>query len=42
MYEYASRVMQSIAKGDDALTLALVKEVYIREVNAMAKRNLGE
>jgi len=42
MCEYASRVMQSIAKGDDALTLALVKEVYIREVNAMAKRNLGE
>jgi hypothetical protein len=42
MYEYADRVMQSIAKGDDALTLALVKEVYIREVNAMAKRNLGE
>ena len=42
MYEYAGRIMQAIAKGDDALTLALVKEVYVRELNGMAKRNLGE
>jgi hypothetical protein len=41
MYEYAERVMQAIAEGDDVLTLMLVKEVYDRELKAMAKRNLG-
>jgi hypothetical protein len=40
MYEYAGRVMQSIAQGDDVMTLMLVKEVYDREVKALAKRNL--
>ena len=42
MYEYADRIMQSIAIRNDALTLALVKEVYDKELNAMAKQNLGE
>jgi hypothetical protein len=41
MYEYQSRIMQSIASGDDVMTLMLVKEVYDRELKAMAQRNLG-
>jgi len=41
MYEYAGRIMQSIASGDDVMTLMLVKEVYDRELKAMAQRNLG-
>ena len=41
MYEYAGRIMQSIANGDDVMTLMLVKEVYDRELKAMAERNLG-
>ena len=41
MYEYAGRIMQSIANGDDVMTLMLVKEVYDRELKALAKRNLG-
>ena len=40
MYEYQGRIMQSIAQGDDVMTLMLVKEVYDREVKALAKRNL--
>lgn len=40
MYEYAGRVMQAIAQGDDVLTLMLVKEVYDRELKAMAERHL--
>jgi hypothetical protein len=40
MYEYAGRIMQAIAQGDDVMTLMLVKEVYDREVKALAKRNL--
>jgi hypothetical protein len=41
MYSYAGRIMQSIANGDDVMTLMLVKEVYDRELKGMAKRNLG-
>ena len=41
MYDYANRIMQSIAQGDDVMTLMLVKEVYDIELKAMAKRNLG-
>ena len=41
MYEYAGRIMKSIANGDDVMTLMLVKEVYDRELKALAKRNLG-
>lgn len=41
MYEYQFRIMQSIANGDDVMTLMLVKEVYDRELKALAKRNLG-
>jgi hypothetical protein len=41
MYEYQDRIMQSIANGDDVTTLMLVKEVYDRELKAMAERNLG-
>jgi hypothetical protein len=40
MYEYASRVMQSIAQGDDVMTLMLVKEVYEREMKSMVERSL--
>ena len=40
MYEYAGRVMQAIAQGDDVMTLMLVKEVYERELKAMVERNL--
>ena len=40
MYEYAGRIMQAIAQGDDVMTLMLVKEVYDREIKALAKRNL--
>jgi hypothetical protein len=42
MAEFENRIMQSIAQGDDVMTLMLVKEVYEREVMAMAKRNLGD
>ena len=41
MYEYQARIMQAIAQGDDVMTLMLVKEVYDRELKALAKRNLG-
>jgi hypothetical protein len=34
--------MQSIAQGDDVMTLMLIKEVYDIELKAMAKRNLGD
>jgi hypothetical protein len=40
MYEYASRVMQSIAQGDDVMTLMLVKKVYEREMKSMVERSL--
>lgn len=42
MYTYQSRIMQSIAQGDDVMTLMLIKEVYDIELKAMAKRNLGD
>lgn len=42
MYQYQSRIMQSIAQGDDVMTLMLIKEVYDIELKAMAKRNLGD
>ena len=42
MAEYENRIMQSIAQEDDVMTLMLVKEVYDIELNAMAKRNLGD
>jgi len=41
MYKYQSRIMQAIANSDDVMTLMLVKEVYDKEVMALAKRNLG-
>ena len=41
MYEYQSRIMQAIAMGADATVLFLVKEVYDRELKAMAKRRLN-
>lgn len=42
MYEYQGRIMQAIAQGDDVMTLMLIKEVYDKELNSMAKRNLGD
>ena len=42
MYEYQSRIMQAIAQGDDVMTLMLVKEVYEKELNSMAERNLED
>jgi hypothetical protein len=42
MYQYGSRIMQAIAQGDDVMTLMLVKEVYHKEVMAMAERNLED
>ena len=42
MYEYQGRIMQAIAQGDDVMTLMLVKEVYDKELKAMAKRNVGD
>jgi 23S rRNA pseudoU1915 N3-methylase RlmH len=40
MYQYASRVMQAIAQGDDVMTLMLVKEVYKKEINGIVERSL--